>query len=165
MKRHSLYGAGQGSTRRAAMGGLTEAVQPARIGINVQLSETDEAHGQQEAVTAELPSQREDADVSTRTAAGGRCRAGRTPGRAPGGRAAVLQRHALRWAAAPAPHESRSRLASGPRHSPDAQAGAAGCPCGPAGAPRLFRECLSQTPTEPAAPAAGPAPCCGPGPR
>src|SRR5260370_9129303 len=140
----------------AAMGGLTEAVQPARIGINVQLSETDEAHGQQEAVTAELPSQREDADVSTRTAAGGRCRAGRTPGRAPGGRAAVLQRHALRWAAAPAPHESRSRLASGPRHSPDAQAGAAGCPFGPPGALRPFPgiplPTLTQTPRPPPGP-------------
>ncbi len=61
------------------MGCLTEAVQPAMIGIDVLLPETGEAHGQQEAATTEHAPQTEDADVSARTAPGGRCRAGRAP--------------------------------------------------------------------------------------
>jgi hypothetical protein len=90
------------------MGCLTEAVQPAMIGIDVLLPETGEAHGQQEAATTEHAPQTEDADVSARTAPGGRCRAGRAPAIPSGSRAAVLQRRALRRAAPPAPHASRS---------------------------------------------------------
>jgi hypothetical protein len=93
----------------AAMGCLTEAVQPAMIGIDVLLPETGEAHGQQEAATTEHAPQTEDADVSARTAPRGRGRAGRAPAIPSGSRAAVLQRRALRRAAAAAPDASRSR--------------------------------------------------------
>src|SRR5262249_42910413 len=76
--------------RGEAMRRLTAAVQPARIGIDVQFSATGEVHGQQAAVTAELPSQREGANVCARAAARSLGRAGRTRGRPPGSRAAVL---------------------------------------------------------------------------
>src|SRR5260221_6035909 len=148
----------------AAMGCLTEAVQPAMIGIDVLLPETGEAHGQQEAATTEHAPQTEAADVSARTAPGGRCRAGRAPAIPSGSRAAVLQRRALRRAAPPAPHASRSCLASRPRHPPDTHAGAAGRLLGPAGAVRLFRVRLSRARTGAAGLVGGRAPGSGGGP-
>src|SRR5258707_7769641 len=121
MKRRSSCG-GRGVRGATAMGCLTEAVQSAMIGIDVLLPETGEAHGQQEEPTAEHAPQKEDADVSARTASGGPGRGGCAPAWPPGSRATVLQRRALRRAAAAAPHESRSSLASSPRHLPDTHA-------------------------------------------
>src|SRR5258707_3781615 len=100
------------------MGCLTEAVQPAMIGIDVLLPETGEAHGQQEAATTEHAPQTEDADVSARTAPRGRGRAGPAPAIPSGSRAAVLQRRSFRRAAAAEPPESRSPLAIRPHHPP-----------------------------------------------
>src|SRR5258708_1648074 len=149
------------SAKAPVMRCLTEAVQSAMIGIDVLLPETGEVDGQQEAPTAEHAPHKEGADVSARTAPGGPGRAGCTPGRPPGNRAAILQRRTLRRAAAPAPHESRSRLASSPRHPPDTHAGAAGCLFGPAGAVRLLRVRLSRARKSAAGHVAGRAPGCG----
>src|SRR5260370_42067138 len=128
------------SAKAPVMRCLTEAVQSAMIEIDVLLPETGEVDGQQEAPTAEHAPHKEDADVSARTAPGGPGRAGCTPGRPPGNRAAILQRRTLRRAAAPAPHESRSRLASSPRHPPHTHARAAGLLFGPTEGTLLLRE-------------------------
>src|SRR5260221_14731986 len=77
----------------------------------------------------------------------GERRAGQTHPSASGSRSPVLQRGALRRAAAATPHASRPRLARGPCHPPDSQAGAAGRLLGLAGALRLFRVRLSRART------------------
>src|SRR5258708_23323544 len=97
---------------------LTEAVQSAMLGKDVLLPETGEAHGQQEAPTAEHTSQKEDADGSARTSPGGGGRGRCTLAWSPGSWAAVLQRRALRRAAAVAPDAGRPPLASRPPPPP-----------------------------------------------
>src|SRR5215469_12666475 len=62
-----LVRGGEGSTGRAAMGCLTAAIQPARIGIDVLCVKTGEVHGQQAAATTEHAPKTEDADLSART--------------------------------------------------------------------------------------------------
>src|SRR5260370_40873998 len=107
-------------------GYLTEAVQPAMIGIDVLLPETGEAHGQQEAPTAEHAPHKEDADVSARTALGGGGRAGCPTAGAFGSGAALLQCRALRRAAAGAPHARRPGVARGASHCPGSGTGHTG---------------------------------------
>src|SRR5258708_9102484 len=75
---------------------LTEAVQSAMLGKDVLLPETGEAHGQQEAPTAGHTSQKEDADVSARTAPGGGGRGGCPLAWSPGSWGAALPPRALR---------------------------------------------------------------------
>src|SRR5258708_10682754 len=107
-------------------GYLTEAVQPAMIGIDVLLPETGEAHGQQEAPTAEHAPHKEDADVSARTALGGGGRAGCPTAGAFGSGAALLQCRALRRAAAAAPDARRPGVGGSPRHSSCTETGTTG---------------------------------------
>src|SRR5258706_4409791 len=128
-----------GEEERAAC--LTETVQPAIIGIDVLLPAPGEAH-EHKATQREQAAQPENPHVFAGTASGCECRAGQTHPGASGSRAAVLQRGALRRAAAATPHASRSSLARGPRHPPDTQSGAAGRLFPRSGAPPPFPEQL-----------------------
>ena len=121
MNRRSLCGEVRGASA-AARRCLTQMGKAAILGTDIRIRkgvhEANESpeDGKNEGAQG---SQKADPHLFAGAPARGERRAGQAHPGASGSRAAVLQRSALRRAAAATPHASRSSVAGGPRHPPD----------------------------------------------